>query len=154
MSAAQQKLFHVGSGRRDRAGAVAEIGLGRVMIRIDGVKLTTPNAVRFATKGGIMANAARVRKIVERVRLECYRIFGPPGSHEPPMRCTVTRLSSGELDMDNAWSSCKPVFDGIALAFGLPNDRELQKRSSVAQQKTARGTFGVLIEFEWEGEGT
>jgi hypothetical protein len=142
----QTKLFHAGSGVRDRSGVVAVVGK-IVVLRIDGVKLTSPNGIRGMSKGASYSHMARIRKLRERIKLEVSAAFG---ADDPvPTRVVITRRSFGELDRDNAWSSAKPVWDGIADAFGLPNDRALQNAGDVRQEKCKRGTFGIVLEFSF-----
>lgn len=116
-----------------------------MLVRIDGVKLESPNRSATVSRGARMAQAGRTKRLRETVRVHVLGALGV--GHTPPSRVVVTRLSFGELDTDNAWSSCKPCFDGIADAFGLPNDRELQKRAEVHQARCKRGTSGVLVEM-------
>ena len=116
-----------------------------VVVRIDGVKLESPNRSATVSRGARMAQAGRTKKLRAQVKLHIIAALGL--GHAPPSRVVVTRISAGELDMDNAWSSCKAVFDGVADAFNLPNDRELQKRAAVRQMKSKPRTRGVLIEL-------
>ena len=117
----------------------------QVTIRIDGLELKPKNRSRFTTKGGAMAEAAATRKARNRVKLEIVAAVGL--RHAPPSRVVVTRLSFGTLDRGAVWEACKPVWDGIADAFELKSDRELQEQGDVAQGKCARGTKGVIIEL-------
>lgn len=159
---AQVPLFpgNRGCGVRDRGAAVTQMDLrtaslaegehatylGRcVVVRLDGVKLSSPNTSRFTTRGGAMAQASAIKKLRRDVKLHIISALGL--GHVAPSRVVITRLSFGELDRDNAWSSAKPVFDGVADAFTLANDRELQKNGDVQQCKCKRGTSGVVIEL-------
>ena len=117
-------------------------------LRIDlmGVRLVSPNRNHTASRGSRFAELRRVRDLRSIVTL---KLRATLDTKEPPSRVVLTRLSAGELDRDNAWSSSKPVWDAIAEVFGLPNDRELQKAGDVLQEATKRGVFGVRIEMEW-----
>lgn len=117
----------------------------RIIVRLDGVKLESPNRSATVSRGARMAQAGRTKKLRAQVKLHIISALGL--GHAPPSRVVVTRLSFGELDRDNAWASAKPVFDGVADAFALPNDRELQKNGDVAQSKCKKGTSGVIIEL-------
>lgn len=145
-----------GCGKREMGAAITDMDIVRrrsdegyqgrlVIVRINGVKLESPNRSATVSRGARMAQAGRTKKLRETVRVHILGALGV--GHAPPSSVVVTRLSFGELDRDNAWSSCKPVFDGIADAFGLPNDRELQKSGDVRQSKCARGTSGVIVEL-------
>lgn len=64
-----------------------------------------------------------------------------------PVVVTMTRKSAGVLDDDNLQGSLKHIRDGIADAFGVPdNDPRITWR--YAQQKCKRGDFGVGVEIE------
>lgn len=116
-------------------------------ITIPGAKLVSPNRSHTMTRGSRFAELKRVRDLQERVRL--HLLAAGLDEEQVPSRIVIVRLSSGELDRDNAWSSSKPVWDALAKFFGLPNDRELQKAGDVRQEKAPRGKGGVRIEVEW-----
>ena len=158
----QQPLFagNRGCGKRDKPATVIEqclvqhrgsdghsnfLPMRRVTVRIDGLELKPINRSAVISRGGRMAQAAATRKTRNRVKLE---IIAAVGLDSPaPSRVVVTRLSFGTLDRGAVWEACKPVWDGIADAFTLTSDRELQERGDVALGKCARGTKGVVIEM-------
>lgn len=143
----QQKLFHRGSGVRSREPAFTVVGRV-VTVRLDGVKLVSPNRNHTATRGSRFAENARVQKLKGAVALAVRAAVGAVTLERLP-RVVVTRRSFGTLDRDNAWSSCKPVFDGVAHALGLKDDRALQELGDVAQEKCARGSFGCVITIDF-----
>ena len=63
-----------------------------------------------------------------------------------PVTVTLTRHSAGELDDDNLRGALKAVRDGIADAFGVP-DNDPRLRFEYEQAKCARGHYGVFIEI-------
>lgn len=170
----QASLFpgNRGCGKRDKSASVALVGsdgVRCVVVRLN-IELESPNRAAFSRWGasgpikkkreaarvGVLATLGAngtwtriVSKKIDGVRvrgtetLPCYR--------PAPSRVVITRLSFGELDKDNAGMAAKPVWDGIADAFGLPNDRELQKSGDVQQSKCRKGTSGVLIELFFSG---
>jgi len=68
---------------------------------------------------------------------------------ERPFPCvvTMTRISAGVLDSDNCVGAFKSLRDGIADAYGLA-DNDPGFTWNYAQEKCARGKFGVRIEIE------
>ena len=59
---------------------------------------------------------------------------------------TMTRVSAGTLDDDNLQGACKHVRDGIADAFGVPdNDPRIEWRCQ--QEKCKRGQHGVRVDI-------
>ncbi|MEO7938722.1 MAG: hypothetical protein ABIR55_08870 [Burkholderiaceae bacterium] len=62
-----------------------------------------------------------------------------------PVVITLTRVSAGTLDDDNLRGALKGVRDGCADKFGIP-DNDPRIRWEYAQEKGARGTYGVRIE--------
>jgi hypothetical protein len=73
-----------------------------------------------------------------------------------PFRVTVTRVSTGRLDVDNLATACKPIVDGVAEAllfddklftFGVMTDR-VQLVEEQASPGT-RGAKGVHVLVEW-----
>lgn len=62
------------------------------------------------------------------------------------MTVTMTRISAGTLDDDNLAGACKHVRDGIADAFGVPdNDPRIVWRCQ--QEKCKRGQHGVRVDI-------
>lgn len=69
------------------------------------------------------------------------------GTSFPALIVTMMRLSAGTLDDDNLQGACKHVRDGIADAFGVPdNDPRIVWR--YAQERCKRGQYGVRVEIE------
>lgn len=66
------------------------------------------------------------------------------GMPELPVEVTMTRLSSGRLDDDNLQGAFKAVRDGIADAYGIP-DNDPRLVWLYGQEKCRRGDFGVRI---------
>lgn len=67
-----------------------------------------------------------------------------------PSIVTMSRMSAGTLDDDNLRVSLKAVRDGIADAFGLPdNDPRIEWR--YGQEKCRRGAYGVRVRIERAG---
>lgn len=90
------------------------------------------------------------RKRSKRVRAERVAAnFGirSPGMPNLPVAVTLTRLSAGTLDDDNLQGAFKAIRDGVADAYGVPdNDPRIAWRYS--QERCKRGQFGVRIEVE------
>lgn len=64
-----------------------------------------------------------------------------------PFVVTMSRISAGTLDDDNLRVSLKAIRDGIADAFGLPdNDPRIEWR--YGQEKCKRGAYGVRVRIE------
>lgn len=66
----------------------------------------------------------------------------------PPLPCvvTLTRVSPGTLDAhDNLPSAFKHIVDSVASWLGV-DDADPQVTWRYAQQKCARGQFGVIVE--------
>lgn len=64
-----------------------------------------------------------------------------------PVAVSLVRLSAGTLDDDNLQGAFKAIRDGVADAYGVPdNDPRIQWRYS--QEKCGRGEFGVRIEVK------
>lgn len=116
-------------------------------IVIPGLKLVSPNRNHTMTRGSRFAELKRVRDLQSTVR--AHLLAAGLDEEAAPSRVVIVRLSSGELDRDNAWSSSKPVWDAIAKFYGLPNDRALQNAGDVRQEKAPRGKGGVRLELEW-----
>lgn len=72
-------------------------------------------------------------------------------AEEPlPAIVTMTRISTGTLDDDNLRPALKSIRDGIADAFGVPdNDPRIEWR--YAQAKGKRGDHAVRITIESNG---
>lgn len=169
-----------GCGKRERGAAVVEhpfastlTGERCVVIRIDGMKTKPKNRTRFASRGGMFASAAEVAEIRERTRKSVLEALGANSSwkrrvvkkidgvrvrgletlpcHKPgPSRVVITRLSSGRMDKGSAAEALKPVWDGIADAFGLPDDYELQERGEERRDKCKPGTSSIVVELFFE----
>ena len=114
---------------------------------IDGLHVTPKNRNFTVSMGARMAEAAKTRKTREQVRLRTMAMLGRRTVVGIP-RTTVTRLSAGVLDRSGLWESLKSVIDGLADGLGLKDDRELQERMTVAQEKCPRGACGIRIEVE------
>lgn len=69
------------------------------------------------------------------------------GQAKPDLPCLIqlTRLSASALDTDNLAASQKSVRDGIADWLGI-DDGSDAVRWVYAQEKCARGEFGVIVE--------
>lgn len=61
-----------------------------------------------------------------------------------PVTVTLTRYSAGTLDDDNLRSALKAVRDGIADAFGVP-DNDPRLCFTYQQAKAKRGEYGVQV---------
>ncbi len=86
-------------------------------------------------------------KKANRVKLhrQTARVLVKP--HPLPCIVTMTRYGAGTLDDDNIRSALKGTRDGIADAFGIPdNDPRIEWR--YGQAKTKRGEYGVQIRIE------
>jgi hypothetical protein len=69
------------------------------------------------------------------------------GRPDLPVVVTMVRLSAGSLDDDNLQGAFKAIRDGVADAYGVPdNDPRIQWR--YAQERCKRGYFAVRIEVE------
>ena len=138
-------------------------------VEIEGVKLTSPNRVRFVSREGMLANARRVateragaasglafawqkkggrvgagqRKAGKKI------VFFPLLKSVPfPVIVTCTRISPGSFDKhDNAVSCFKNFVDGIADALGIrDNDKRVTWR--YAQEKSKPGRYVMRITLE------
>lgn len=93
---------------------------------------------------------ANRRKVQRKTSLECcWWAFNNnrPQSHPFPCIITLIRQSAGTLDDDNLRTSLKSVRDGIADAYGLPdNDKRFTWRYD--QEKSKRGVYGVRVRIE------
>lgn len=94
------------------------------------------------TRGHWSARARRAKTQRLAARVLCPRA---------PLPATVllTRHSAGTLDDDNLRGALKAVRDGIADAFGVP-DNDPRLRFEYAQAKCARDAFGVHVLVTWE----
>lgn len=64
-----------------------------------------------------------------------------------PVTVTLVRLSAGKLDDDNLQGAFKAIRDGVADAYGVPdNDQRITWRYD--QERCPRGKFGVRIQLE------
>jgi hypothetical protein len=72
-----------------------------------------------------------------------------------PLPCvvTLTRISAGTLDDDAVPLALKSIRDGIADAFGVP-DNDPRIRFRYGQQKGKRGEYAVQIVITPTGETT
>lgn len=62
---------------------------------------------------------------------------------------TLTRIAPRELDKhDNLRAAMKGVVDGVADAFGLPNDRDPRVEWRYAQRRGKVREYGVEINIE------
>jgi len=93
---------------------------------------------RVAAQRAKQERSLALRVMGSELRTSGYTLTGP-------ITITLTRISAGTLDDDNLQGACKHVRDGIADAFGVPdNDRRITWR--YAQEKCKRGAFGVRVE--------
>lgn len=68
-----------------------------------------------------------------------------------PAVVTLVRMSAGVLDDDNLQGALKSVRDGVADAYGIPdNDSRITWRYS--QERCGRGVFGVRVTIEAQHE--
>lgn len=70
-----------------------------------------------------------------------------PAGISLPCVVTLTRLSAGELDSDNLMGAGKGIRDGIADKLGI-NDNDPLCQWRYAQERCARGEFGIRVEIE------
>lgn len=152
----------------------------KVIVRIDGFETKPKNRSHIASVGARMGEAEDTRKARKRVKLAIFEAVGinatwthkvttkvkgiyvtgdvTEGCHRPaPARVVVTRLSSNagtsnEMDRGAVWEALKSTWDGIADAFGLASDRDLQREGDVAQAKCKPGTKGIVIELFFSTE--
>lgn len=111
----------------------------------------------FMTRGGAMKEFARRKEIRQTVgsvvhhavRAKLSAKLQVPFARRTlavmPDKGELIRCSSGELDIGNLWLAMKEVIDGLADGLGLDDDRELQKRLVLSQQKVKRGRQGIII---------
>ena len=118
---------------------------------IDGLHVTPKNRNFTVSMGARMAEAAKTRKTREQVRLRVLALVGRRAIVGVP-KVTLTRLSAGTLDRGAVWESLKSAWDGVADGLGLRDDRELQERGDVRQEKCPRGSCGVRIEIVLNAE--
>lgn len=88
-------------------------------------------------------------KRAKRVRAERLAAnFGIRSPNMPslPIRVTMTRLSAGSLDDDNLQGAFKAIRDGVADAYGVP-DNDPRITWLYAQERCKRGEFGVRVEL-------
>lgn len=124
----------------------------RIVIDLPGLKTKPKNATRFASRGGVFAEAAQTKRIVSLVAAITRSKVPSARLGTLPTRATFIRISAGELDYGAVWEAAKPVWDGLAKGLGLDDDRELQRppRGEVKQEWCRRREGGVRIELEWE----
>lgn len=90
------------------------------------------------------ANATR--KALHRRTVSLAFIAAKAAAPELPVTVTLTRVSPGTLDEhDNLPSAFKHVVDGVASWLGI-DDADPRVTWRYAQQKCARGKFGVIVE--------
>jgi|HubBroStandDraft_5_1064220.scaffolds.fasta_scaffold142995_1 hypothetical protein len=92
-----------------------------VQVRIIGLKLITPNATRFTTRGAAMAHAAKKRAIRDCVQAYVASVWRRNGDGMPTA-ITFRRFGPRRLDDDNLVAACKDPVDSVALALGV-NDK-------------------------------
>lgn len=124
-----------------------------------GIKTKGQHA-NFMTRKGAMAEFARRKEIRQTVGSVVHHAVRPHLGKTAvafsrrtlavlPVRVSIIRCSSGELDIGNLWLAMKEVIDGIADGLNLSDDRELQKRCILSQHKVKRGMQGVTINIEF-----
>lgn len=77
---------------------------------------------------------------------QCAHLLVKHRYDKPPLPVVVTlvRLSAGTLDDDNLQGAFKAVRDGVADAYGIP-DNDPRLRFQYAQERAKRGTAGVRV---------
>lgn len=114
------------SSPRPRAGLLPQT-LPVFTAECEGLKLVSPNRLRGFTRGAAMAQAARVKRVrelgflVTKANVATFALLGPV-THAARVVVTITRVAPRFFDDDNFVSSCKPLRDGIADAFGLKDN--------------------------------
>jgi hypothetical protein len=95
-------------------------------------------------RGHFMARARKVKEQRNTVSL-----FVRAAVHSPPENivATLTLICPNEVDDDNVKGRLKAVRDGVADALGI-NDRSKRYTWKYAQERCARGRFGVRIRLE------
>lgn len=119
--------------------------------KLEGLKLTSPNRTRFATRGGALAQAAKAKRMRELGALATRGCVSSlflrgPTMYGANVRVTIVRIAPRAFDDDNFVASCKALRDGIADAFGLKDHDE---RISFWYEQT-RGKpreYGVVLQF-------
>jgi hypothetical protein len=89
------------------------------------------------------------RKRAARVKGErqaaCMGIKSLRNRPELPVTVRLVRLSGGTLDDDNLQGAFKAIRDGVADAYGIP-DNDPRIRWEYAQERCRRGIYAVRIE--------
>lgn len=89
------------------------------------------------------------RKRANRVKSErtaaCFSVKSMRHKPDLPVTVTLVRLSSGTLDDDNMQGAMKAIRDGVADAYGIP-DNDPRIKWEYSQEKCKRGVYGVRIE--------
>lgn len=91
------------------------------------------------------------RKRANRVRLERHSarmsLANAAFRQHLPAMVTLVRISSGKLDDDNLQGAFKAIRDGVADAYGVP-DNDPRIAWKYAQERCERGRYGVRIIVE------
>lgn len=98
------------------------------------------------TVGGLNAREhwrARQRRVKAEREMTAWYVKPFP----TPCICRLIRLSPGTLDDDNLAGSLKAVRDEVAKLCGVDDKPGGPITWVYAQEKCARGTFGVRVEF-------
>jgi hypothetical protein len=90
------------------------------------------------------------RKRAARVKSErqaaCISVKSLRERPELPVTVRLVRLSSGTLDGDNLQGAFKAIRDGVADAYGIP-DNDPRIRWEYDQERCKRGCYAVRIEL-------
>lgn len=122
------------------------------MIRID-LPIRTRNPLNTRRSWRAVAREARETKAVVEMALRAH-VWSIVHAPTKPERLvvTLTRVSAGKMDAhDDLRAALKHCVDGVASVFGV-DDGDAFWEWRYAQEKCARGTFGVRIEIQKEGE--
>ena len=117
------------------------------------LRLPNPlNNSQGMTRGGNIARSSARKKIRLAVRNRIRIAFLVARVHwldVLPVSVQLTRISSGTLDAwDGLPASLKPVVDGIADAFELPDSDARFTWLPPKQEKAKRGVYGCMIQIE------
>lgn len=93
----------------------------------------------------------RAAKVKRERGAACLAVPGMRVQTALPVTVRLVRLSAGTLDDDNLQGALKAIRDGVADAYGIP-DNEPRIRWEYAQERCKRGAFGVRIEFHALGQ--
>lgn len=123
----------------------------RIVIDCPGLRTKPKNAVRFASRGGMFADATETKRIVSYIAAVTLSKVPHHLRGKLPSRAVFIRISAGELDHGAVWEASKPVWDGLAKGLGLADDRDLQRppRGEVKQEWCKKKMGGVRLELEW-----